>query len=216
MEKSTEVRDTSLRVPHGERGTIIDVKILDKEKGDELEPGTNRKIIVKVAQMRKVVAGDKLAGRHGNKGVISKVVRQDDMPYLADGTVIDLIISPLSVLSRMNLGQLLETHLGQAATKLNFKVALPVFENVKEERIVEKLKEAGVPVSGKSTLFDGRTGEPYKEPIVVGIAYILKLIHMVEDKTHARSTGPYSLVTQQPLGKSTIADNDWENGSMGA
>ena len=203
-------------MPHGERGTIIDVKILDKEKGDELEPGTNRKIIVKVAQMRKVVAGDKLAGRHGNKGVISKVVRQDDMPYLADGTVIDLIISPLSVLSRMNLGQLLETHLGQAATKLNFKVALPVFENVKEERIVEKLKEAGVPVSGKSTLFDGRTGEPYKEPIVVGIAYILKLIHMVEDKTHARSTGPYSLVTQQPLGKSTIADNDWENGSMGA
>jgi DNA-directed RNA polymerase subunit beta len=122
------------------------------------------------------------------------------MPYLADGTVIDLIISPLSVLSRMNLGQLLETHLGQAATKLNFKVALPVFENVKEERIVEKLKEAEVPVSGKSTLFDGRTGEPYKEPIVVGVAYILKLIHMVEDKTHARSTGPYSLVTQQPLG----------------
>jgi len=199
-EKAREVRDTSLRVPHGERGTVIEVKILDKERGDELEPGTNRKIIVKVAQMRKVVVGDKLAGRHGNKGVISKVVPQSDMPYLSDGTVVDLIISPLSVLSRMNLGQLLEAHLGLAASKLDVKIALPVFENVKEDRITEKLKEAGVPVSGKSTLFDGRTGEPYKEPIVVGIGYILKLIHMVEDKTHARSTGPYSLVTQQPLG----------------
>ena len=199
-EKAREVRDTSLRVPHGERGTIIDVKILDKEKGDELEPGTNRKIIVKVAQMRKVVAGDKLAGRHGNKGVISKVVTQSDMPYLADGTVVDLIISPLSVLARMNLGQLLETHLGLAAAKLNFKVALPVFENVKEDNITEQLKEAGLPVNGKSTLYDGRTGEVYKEPIVMGVGYILKLIHMVEDKTHARSTGPYSLVTQQPLG----------------
>ncbi len=199
-EKAREVRDTSLRVPHGERGTVIDVKILDKEKGDELEPGTNRKIVVKVAQMRKVVVGDKLAGRHGNKGVISKVVPQGDMPYLADGTVVDVIISPLSVLSRMNLGQLLEAHLGLAASKLNIKVALPVFEPVKEDRIVEKLKEAGVPVSGKSVLFDGRTGEPFKEEVVVGVGYILKLIHMVEDKTHARSTGPYSLVTQQPLG----------------
>ncbi len=199
-EKAREVRDTSLRVPHGERGTVIEVKILDKEKGDELEPGTNRKIIVKVAQMRKVVVGDKLAGRHGNKGVISKVVPQSDMPYLSDGTVVDVIISPLSVLSRMNLGQLLEAHLGLAALKLNEKISLPVFENVKEDRITEKLKEAGVPVSGKSELFDGRTGEPYKEPVVVGVGYILKLIHMVEDKTHARSTGPYSLVTQQPLG----------------
>ncbi|HUD19516.1 MAG TPA: DNA-directed RNA polymerase subunit beta [Patescibacteria group bacterium] len=199
-EKAREVRDTSLRVPHGERGTVIEVKILDKEKGDELEPGTNRKIVIKVAQMRKVVVGDKLAGRHGNKGVISKVVTQGDMPYLADGTVIDVIISPLSVLSRMNLGQLLEAHLGLAASKLNIKLALPVFESVKEDRIIDKLKEAQVPVSGKSILFDGRTGEPFKEQIVVGIAYILKLIHMVEDKTHARSTGPYSLVTQQPLG----------------
>ena len=199
-EKAREVRDTSLRVPHGERGTIIDVKILDKEKGDELEPGTNRKIVVKVAQMRKVVVGDKLAGRHGNKGVISKVVPQSDMPYLADGTVVDLIISPLSVLSRMNLGQLLEAHLGLAADKLNIKIGLPVFEAVKEDDIVEKLKDAGVPVSGKSTLYDGRTGEAFHEPIVVGVGYILKLIHMVEDKTHARSTGPYSLVTQQPLG----------------
>jgi DNA-directed RNA polymerase subunit beta len=199
-EKAREVRDTSLRVPHGERGTVIEVKILDKEKGDELEPGTNRKIVVKVAQMRKVVVGDKLAGRHGNKGVISKVVPQSDMPYLSDGTVVDVIISPLSVLSRMNLGQLLEAHLGLAAKKLHIKVALPVFEHVGEDKIIEKLKEAGVPVSGKSTLFDGRTGQAYSEPIVVGVEYIMKLIHMVEDKTHARSTGPYSLVTQQPLG----------------
>ncbi|MBI5619724.1 DNA-directed RNA polymerase subunit beta [Candidatus Gottesmanbacteria bacterium] len=199
-EKAREVRDTSLRVPHGERGTVIEVKILDKEQGDELEPGTNRKIIVKVAQMRKVVVGDKLAGRHGNKGVISKIVPVADMPYLSDGTIVDIIISPLSVLSRMNLGQLLEAHLGLAAQKLNLRVALPVFEPVSEDRIVEKLKEANLPVSGKSTLFDGRTGTAFAVPIVVGIGYIMKLIHMVEDKTHARSTGPYSLVTQQPLG----------------
>ena len=199
-EKAREVRDTSLRVPHGERGTVIEVKILDKEQGDELEPGTNRKIVVKVAQMRKVVVGDKLAGRHGNKGVISKIVPGADMPYLADGTIVDIIISPLSVLSRMNLGQLLESHLGLAAQKLNLQVALPVFEPVSEDRIVEKLKEAGLPVSGKSTLFDGRSGTAFAQPIVVGIGYIMKLIHMVEDKTHARSTGPYSLVTQQPLG----------------
>jgi len=199
-EKAREVRDTSLRIPHGERGTVIEVKILDKEQGDELEPGTNRKIIIKVAQMRKVVVGDKLAGRHGNKGVISKIVPQADMPYLADGMIVDIIISPLSVLSRMNLGQLLEAHLGLAAQKLNLKVALPVFEHIQENRIIEKLKESNVPVSGKSVLYDGRTGETYLEQIVIGIAYIMKLIHMVEDKTHARSTGPYSLVTQQPLG----------------
>jgi DNA-directed RNA polymerase subunit beta len=199
-EKAREVRDTSLRVPHGERGTVIDVKVLDKEKGDELEPGTNRKIVVKVAQMRKVVVGDKLAGRHGNKGVISKIVPQADMPYLADGTVVDIIISPLSVLSRMNLGQLLESHLGLAAKKLDLKVALPVFEHVPEDRVVGMLEKAHLSVDGKSTLFDGRTGSPFDLPIVVGLGYIMKLIHMVEDKTHARSTGPYSLVTQQPLG----------------
>lgn len=199
-EKAREVRDTSLRLPHGERGTVIDVDVLDKEKGDELEPGTNRKIIVKVAQMRKVVVGDKLAGRHGNKGVISKIVPSSDMPYMADGTVVDIIISPLSVLSRMNLGQLLEAHLGLAESKLNMKVALPVFERVSEERIVERMKQSDLPLSGKSTLYDGKTGEAYQEPVVVGIGYIMKLIHMVEDKTHARSTGPYSLVTQQPLG----------------
>ncbi len=199
-EKAREVRDTSLHMPHGERGTVIEVKILDKEKGDELEPGTNRKIIVKVAQMRKVVVGDKLAGRHGNKGVISKIVPAADMPHTADGMVVDIIISPLSVLSRMNLGQLLEAHLGLAANKLNLRIALPVFESVSEARIIEKLKEAGLPVSGKSTLYDGRTGEVFAQEVAVGVGYIMKLIHMVEDKTHARSTGPYSLVTQQPLG----------------
>lgn len=199
-EKAREVRDTSLRMPHGERGTVIDVKILDKEKGDELEPGTNRKIIVKVAQIRKVVVGDKLAGRHGNKGVISKIVPQADMPYSEDGTAVDIIISPLSVLSRMNLGQLLESHLGLAALKMNTKVALPVFEHVSEKRMVDMLRDAQLPVNGKSMLYDGRTGEAFSEPVVVGVGYIMKLIHMVEDKTHARSTGPYSLVTQQPLG----------------
>lgn len=199
-EKAREVRDTSLRMPHGERGTVIDVQILDKEHGDELEPGTIRKIIVKVAQIRKVVVGDKLAGRHGNKGVISRIVPQADMPYLPDGTPVDIIISPLSVLSRMNLGQLLEAHLGLAAQKLNFNVALPVFEHVNEDRIISSLRDAQLPVSGKSILHDGRTGQPFMEEVVVGIGFIMKLIHMVEDKTHARSTGPYSLVTQQPLG----------------
>ncbi|OGG21578.1 DNA-directed RNA polymerase subunit beta [Candidatus Gottesmanbacteria bacterium RIFCSPHIGHO2_12_FULL_43_26] len=199
-EKAREVRDTSLRMPHGEKGVVIDVKILDREKGDELHPGTIRKIIVKVAQVRKVVVGDKLAGRHGNKGVISKIVPASDMPYLPDGAPVDVIISPLSVLSRMNLGQLLEAHLGWAAQKGRYKVAVPVFEPIKEERIVSELKKNNLPVDGKSILFDGRTGEAYKEPVVVGIGYIMKLIHMVEDKTHARSTGPYSLVTQQPLG----------------
>ncbi len=199
-EKAREVRDTSLRMPHGEKGVVIEVKILDREKSDELQPGTIRKIIVKVAQMRKVVVGDKLAGRHGNKGVISKIVPAADMPFFADGTPVDAIISPLSVLSRMNLGQLLEAHLGWAAVKGDYKVAVPVFEHVSEEKIISELQKYDLPVSGKSILYDGRTGQAYKEPIVVGVGYIMKLIHMVEDKTHARSTGPYSLVTQQPLG----------------
>ncbi|EKD62827.1 MAG: DNA-directed RNA polymerase subunit beta, partial [uncultured bacterium] len=185
---------------HGEKGTVIGIKILDKEKGDELEPGTNRKIIIKVAQIRKVVVGDKLAGRHGNKGVISKIVPQADMPYMEDGTPVDIIISPLSVLSRMNLGQLLEAHLGLAAKNLGYKVAVPVFEPVSEDRIVGELEKSGLPVSGKTILFDGRSGQPFTASVAVGIGYVMKLIHMVEDKTHARSTGPYSLVTQQPLG----------------
>lgn len=199
-EQAREVRDTSLRMPHGERGTVISVQILDRKKGDELEPGTLRKIIVEVAQFRHVVVGDKLAGRHGNKGIISKILPVADMPYLADGTPIDIIISPISVLARMNLGQLLEAHLGLAAKKLGMKIAAPVFENISEERIVELLKQAGLPVDGKVKVYDGRTGKAYENPVVVGIEYIMKLIHMVEDKTHARSTGPYSLVTQQPLG----------------
>ncbi len=199
-EKAREVRDTSLKMPHGEGGTVIDVKILDREEGDELDPGVIKRVIVRTARERKVTVGDKLAGRHGNKGVISKIVPVEDMPYLEDGTAIDIIISPLSVLARMNLGQLLEAHLGWAAQRLGYKVAIPVFEKVSEEKIEAEMKKAKLPVSGKAQLYDGRTGKPFEEKTVVGIGYILKLIHMIEDKTHARSTGPYSLVTQQPLG----------------
>ena len=199
-EKAREVRDTSLRVPHGEGGTVIEVKSFDRDKGDELDPGVIKKVVVKVAQMRKIVVGDKLAGRHGNKGVISKIVSVEDMPYFADGTPVDIIISPLSVLARMNLGQLLEAQLGWAAKHLGYKIALPVFEPVDESLIAKELDKAKLPNTGKIQLFDGRTGEPFTEKTAVGVAYILKLIHMVEDKTHARSTGPYSLVTQQPLG----------------
>lgn len=199
-EKAREVRDTSLRMPHGESGTVIDVKILDRDKGDELDPGVNKVVTVKVAQIRKVTVGDKLAGRHGNKGVISKIVPAEDLPYLEDGTPVDIIISPLSVLARMNLGQLLEAHLGWAAQRLGYKVAVPVFEEVTENKIWGELAKADLPVSGKVRLHDGKTGEAYAEDTVVGVAYMLKLIHMVDDKMHARSTGPYSLVTQQPLG----------------
>jgi DNA-directed RNA polymerase subunit beta len=199
-EKSREVRDTSLRLPHGSSGTVIDIQILDRDKGDELDPGTLQEVVVKVAETRKITVGDKLAGRHGNKGVISKIVPEADMPHLDDGTPVDIIISPLSVLARMNLGQLMEASLGWAAQKLGYNVAVPAFEHIDEEKIWKTLEEAGLPGSGKVQLFDGRTGEPFKEPTVVGIGYILKLSHMVEDKVHARSTGPYSLVTQQPLG----------------
>lgn len=199
-EKAREVRDTSLKMPNGSSGTVIEVSTLDREEGDELDPGVLKTVTVRVAQIRKVTAGDKLAGRHGNKGVISRIIPVADMPYLEDGTPVDIIISPLSVLARMNLGQLLEAHLGWAADKLGYKVALPVFEQIKESAIEEELKKAGLPVSGKATLYDGRTGQAFDKPTTVGIGYILKLIHMVNDKTHARSTGPYSLVTQQPLG----------------
>ena len=199
-EQAREVRDTSLRMPHGERGTVINVQILDRKAGDELEPGTMRKIIVEVAQFRHVAVGDKLAGRHGNKGIISRILPVADMPYLEDGTAVDIIISPVSILARMNLGQIMEAQLGFAAQKMGIKVGVPVFEKVEEDRITSLIKEANLPLTGKSQLYDGRTGLPYENPVVVGIAYILKLIHMVEDKTHARSTGPYSLVTQQPLG----------------
>lgn len=199
-EQAREVRDTSLRMPHGERGTVISVQVLDRKAGDELEPGTMRKIIVEVAQLRHVNVGDKLAGRHGNKGIISRILPIGDMPHLEDGTAIDIIISPVSILARMNLGQILEAHLGFAAQKLGIKVGVPAFEKIDESRMVDLLQQAGLPVNGKVKLIDGKTGIPFENPVVVGIEYIMKLIHMVEDKTHARSTGPYSLVTQQPLG----------------
>lgn len=199
-EKAKEVRDTSLRIPHGERGTVIGVQILSRDEGDELDTGTLMRIKVKVAQLRKVTEGDKLAGRHGNKGVISRIIPAADMPHLEDGTPVDIIISPLSVLSRMNLGQLLETHWGIAAERLGYKIAAPVFEKISEDKLIEELKKAGLPADGKMRLIDGRTGEAFQNSIVVGKNYILKLIHMVEEKIHARSTGPYSLVTQQPLG----------------
>jgi DNA-directed RNA polymerase subunit beta len=187
-------------MPHGESGTVIGVSILDKEAGDELPPGTNKLVKIKVAQLRKIEVGDKVKGRHGNKGVISKIVPAADMPFLPDGTPVDIIISPLSVLARMNLGQLLEAHLGWAMTVLGLRVAVPVFENINEGQVVEMLKKAKLPIDGKTDLIDGRTGEKFDQKVVVGTSYVLKLHHMVEDKTHARSTGPYSLVTQQPLG----------------
>lgn len=199
-EKARDVRDTSLRVPHGERGIVVGISILDREKGDELEPGTNEIVKVKVAQIRKITEGDKLAGRHGNKGVISKIVPAADMPYLDDGTPVDIIISPLSVLARMNLGQLLEAQLGYIAQKLNCRINVPVFEKFSEKRMEEASIKAGFPISGKVKLYDGRSGNLMDQEVTIGIAYVMKLIHMVEDKTHARSTGPYSLVTQQPLG----------------
>jgi len=199
-EKAREVRDTSLRIPHGERGIVVDVQILDRDKGDELGPGVIIKVIVRVAQIRKITVGDKVAGRHGNKGVVAKILPVSDMPYLSDGTPVDILISPLSVISRMNLGQLMEAHLGWALKTKKEKGALPVFDKIGADVIAKELAEAGLPVTGKTRLFDGRTGEAFKEETVVGISYIMKLIHMVEDKTHARSTGPYSLVTQQPLG----------------
>jgi DNA-directed RNA polymerase subunit beta len=199
-EKAKDVRDTSLRVPHGERGTVVDVQILSREAGDDLGAGVLERIKVKVAQLRKITAGDKLAGRHGNKGVISKILPSYEMPYLPDGTPVDLIIRPAGVLNRMNLGQLLEVHLGMAAKINGYKVAAPVFEKIPEAVLFGEMARAGLPMSGKSKLIDGRTGQPFAQDVVVGCAYFLKLIHMVEDKTHARSTGPYSLVTQQPLG----------------
>jgi len=199
-EKAREVRDTSLRLPHGVEGVVIGVDILDKKEDKGANRGINKVVTVKVAQMRKLQVGDKVAGRHGNKGVISKIVPQRDMPYLADGTPVDIIISPLSVLSRMNLGQLLEAHLGWIAQKEGLKVAVPVFEKFDEKILDEGFEKTGLTKEGKVTLYDGRTGEPYKEKTTVGVAYILKLVHMAEDKVHARSTGPYSLVTQQPLG----------------
>ena len=199
-EKAREVRDTSLKVPHGEAGTIVDVKIFTRDNSDELGPGVNQVIRCYIATKRKISVGDKMAGRHGNKGVISRILPTEDMPFLPDGTPIDILLNPLGVPSRMNLGQVLEVHLGGAARALGYKVSTPVFDGASEVEIEELLKEAGLSPDGKSILYDGRTGEPFASPITVGVMYMLKLHHLVDDKIHARSTGPYSLVTQQPLG----------------
>ncbi len=199
-EKAREVKDTSLRVPNGEGGVVIKVETLAKDSGDELDPGVNKAVKVYVAQIRRIQEGDKIAGRHGNKGVICRIMPQYDMPRLADGTPVDLVMSPLSVIARMNLGQILEVTLAHAGYKLDKKYAVPVFEKYSEDRISQELTAAGLATNGKIQLFDGRTGDAYDQPSVVGIGYILKLVHMVDDKVHARSTGPYSLVTQQPLG----------------
>jgi DNA-directed RNA polymerase subunit beta len=199
-EKSREVRDTSLKVPHGEKGKIIDVKMFSRDNGDELSPGVSHLVRVYVAQKRKILQGDKMAGRHGNKGVIAKVLPDEDMPYLEDGTPVDIVLNPLGVPSRMNLGQIMETHLGWAAKMLGMKIATPVFDGAHSEDIAEWLQDAGLPADGKTWLRDGRTGERFNRPITVGYIYMLKLAHLVDDKIHARSTGPYSMITQQPLG----------------
>lgn len=199
-EKTREVRDTSLRVPHGGEGIVHDIKVFTKEDTDELPAGVSKIIRVYIAQKRKITVGDKMAGRHGNKGVISLVLPSEDMPYLADGTPVDILLNPLGVPSRMNIGQILEMHLGAAAKKLGIHVATPVFSGAEREEIIDALKEAGIDEDGKTVLYDGRTGEPFDNRISVGVMYMIKLHHMVDDKLHARSTGPYSLVTQQPLG----------------
>ncbi|RXJ03030.1 DNA-directed RNA polymerase subunit beta [Anaerobacillus alkaliphilus] len=199
-EKAREVRDTSLRAPHGGDGIILDVKVFNREDGDELPPGVNQLVRVYIVQKRKIHEGDKMAGRHGNKGVISRIMPEEDMPYLPDGTPIDIMLNPLGVPSRMNIGQVLELHLGMAARKLGIHVASPVFDGAREEDVWGTLAEAGMARDGKTVLYDGRTGEPFDNRISVGIMYMIKLAHMVDDKLHARSTGPYSLVTQQPLG----------------
>ena len=199
-EKAREVRDASLRVPHGESGIVVDVKVFTRENGDELPAGVNQIVRVYIAQKRKISVGDKMAGRHGNKGVISRILPEEDMPYLPDGTPLEIVLNPLGVPSRMNIGQVLEVHLGYAAKALGWKIATPVFDGATEQDIIETLRKAGLSEDGKTVLYDGRTGEPFENRVSVGYMYMLKLAHLVDDKIHARSTGPYSLVTQQPLG----------------
>ena len=199
-EKSREVRDVSLRVPHGEEGTIIDVKRYTKQNSDELKSGVNEVIRIYIGQKRKITVGDKMAGRHGNKGVISRILPAEDMPYLPDGTPIDIVLNPQGVPSRMNLGQVLEVHLGEVARTLGVKFATPIFDGASGVDIKELFKIAGIREDGKTYLYDGRTGERFDNPVTVGIMYVLKLHHLVDDKIHARSTGSYSLVTKQPLG----------------
>ncbi|MDR0491493.1 MAG: DNA-directed RNA polymerase subunit beta, partial [Oscillospiraceae bacterium] len=199
-EKAREVRDTSLKVPHGESGIVVDVKVFTRDNGDELSPGVNMVVRCYIAHKRKISVGDKMAGRHGNKGVVSRILPKEDMPYLPDGTPLDIILNPLGVPSRMNIGQVLEVHLGYAAHTMGWKVATPIFNGANEQDIWDTLKLAGLREDGKTVLYDGRTGEPFDNPVTVGYVYFLKLHHLVDDKIHARSTGPYSLVTQQPLG----------------
>jgi DNA-directed RNA polymerase subunit beta len=199
-EKAREVRDTSLRAPHGGDGIVLDVKIFNREDGDELPPGVNQLVRVYLVQKRKIHEGDKMAGRHGNKGVISKILPEEDMPYMPDGTPIDIMLNPLGVPSRMNIGQVLELHMGMAARQLGMHIATPVFDGANEEDVWSTIEEAGMARDGKTVLYDGRTGEPFDSRVSVGVSYMIKLAHMVDDKLHARSTGPYSLVTQQPLG----------------
>jgi DNA-directed RNA polymerase subunit beta len=199
-EKAREVKDSSLRLPHGERGKVVEVREFRRELNDDLQPGVNRLVRVSVAQKRKISVGDKMAGRHGNKGVIAKILPAEDMPFLPDGTPVDIILNPLGVPSRMNIGQILETHLGWALHKKGLKAATAVFDGATEAQIQDELRDAGLPENGKIDLRDGRTGEVFDRPITVGYIYMLKLHHLVEDKIHARSTGPYSLITQQPLG----------------
>ena len=199
-EKAREVRDTSLRVPHGEGGIVVDVKIFTREDKDELTAGVNKLVRVYIAQKRKISVGDKVAGRHGNKGVISRVLPVEDMPFLPDGTPLDIVLNPLGVPSRMNIGQVLEVHLGLIGKANGWKVATPVFDGATEKDIEELLKESGLTEDGKTVLYDGRSGDPFENRVTVGYMYIMKLHHLVDDKIHARSTGPYSLVTQQPLG----------------
>ena len=199
-EKAREVRDTSLKVPHGESGIVVDVKVFTRENGDELNPGVNMVVRCYIAQKRKISVGDKMAGRHGNKGVVSRILPKEDMPYLPDGTPLDIVLNPLGVPSRMNIGQVLEVHLGYAAKTLGWKVATPIFNGATEKEIFETLALADLSADGKSVLYDGRTGDAFDNPVTVGYVYFLKLHHLVDDKIHARSTGPYSLVTQQPLG----------------
>ena len=199
-EKAREVRDTSLRLPHGESGIVVDVRTFSRENGDELPPGVNKRVRVYIAQKRKISVGDKMAGRHGNKGVVSRILPPEDMPFLPDGTPLDIVLNPLGVPSRMNIGQVLEVHLGMAAKNLGWKVMTPVFDGADDNDIKMMLEKSGMRPDGKTIVYDGRTGEPFDNPVTVGIMYYLKLHHLVDDKIHARSTGPYSLVTQQPLG----------------
>lgn len=199
-DKARDVKDTSLRLEHGKRGRVVGVKIFSRDQGHNLESGIIKRVVIEVAQLRNISVGDKLAGRHGNKGVISRILPIEEMPYMADGTPIDIILTPLGVPSRMNLGQILEMHLGYAAHTLNYQAIVPPFSSATVPEIQEELVKAGLPESGRITLYDGRTGDAFDQDIAIGYMYMLKLHHMVEDKLHMRSIGPYSLITQQPLG----------------